>query len=214
MSAVVTSFARRIAQAHEAATGSWRDAVLHAVRAGELLTEVKAALPHGAFGDFCAALPFGETTARGYMRLARLDPANRQRVADMPLRAALLEIAEPRLIEPESPSIPPELSWPTVTWTPTQGHWHIAVTDDAVYHVVPSLKFPDNFLVSKLYEVGPDDSRVDATKWPVREQFVEGTLQHMGLREPWSVEWRLSRGPGHSAAFGMPESARDCGWVP
>jgi hypothetical protein len=52
-------------------------------------------MPHGAFGGFCAALPFAETTARGYMRLARLDPANRQRVADMPLRAALLALAEP-----------------------------------------------------------------------------------------------------------------------
>lgn len=98
MTAALTDYAQRIAQAHEAASGSMRDAVAHAVRAGELLTQAKAAMPHGSFGAFCALLPFAETTARGYMRLAGLDPANRQRVADMPLRAALLEIAEPRRV--------------------------------------------------------------------------------------------------------------------
>ena len=97
MTAAVVDLAQRIMQAHDAATGSMRDAVGHAVRAGELLAQARAALPHGAFGAFCAALPFAETTARGYMRLARLDPAKRQRVADMPLRLALLEVAEPRL---------------------------------------------------------------------------------------------------------------------
>ena len=96
--APLTDFAPAIVQAHTAATGAMRDAVGHAVRAGELLAQAKAALPHGSFGTFCAGLPFGATTARGYMRLAALDPANRQRVADMPLRAALLELAEPRAV--------------------------------------------------------------------------------------------------------------------
>ena len=92
-------FAARIVAAHSAATGALRDAVVHAVEAGELLAQAKASIPHGSFGSFCAGLPFSETTARGYMRLARLDPANRQRVADMPLRAALLELAEPRPVQ-------------------------------------------------------------------------------------------------------------------
>lgn len=91
-----SNFTVAIVEAHRAATGAMRDAVAHAVRAGELLTQAKAAIPHGSFGAYCAGLPFAATTARGYMRLARLDPAKRQRVADMPLRAALLELAEPR----------------------------------------------------------------------------------------------------------------------
>ena len=98
----LTDFAPAIVQAHAAATGAMRDAVGHAVRVGELLAQAKAALPHGRFGAFCAALPFSETTARGYMRLAALDPVNRQRVADMPLRAALLELAEPRAVATET----------------------------------------------------------------------------------------------------------------
>lgn len=101
----LTDFAPAIVNAHAAATGAMRDAVAHAVRAGELLTQAKAALPHGAFGVFCASLPFAETTARGYMRLAALDPAKRQRVADMPLRVALLEIAEPRAATTAAPAI-------------------------------------------------------------------------------------------------------------
>lgn len=39
------------------------------------------------------------------MRLAALDPANRQRVADMPLRVALLEIAGPRAVPATAPAI-------------------------------------------------------------------------------------------------------------
>ena len=112
MSAGLTNYAQDIAQAHDAATGALNDAVGHAVRAGELLTQAKAGMAHGLFGAFCAGLPFAETTARGYMRLAQLDPANRQRVADMPLRAVLLEIATRRPVEADSAATAPRVSIP------------------------------------------------------------------------------------------------------
>jgi hypothetical protein len=113
----LADFAAAIAQAHAAATSAIRDAVAHAVRAGELLAQAKAALPHGAFGAFCAALPFAETTARGYMRLAALDPANRQRVAEMPLRVALTEIAKPRAASPAKPgTVIPRGSFGVTMW--------------------------------------------------------------------------------------------------
>lgn len=105
MKAALTDYASGIVQAHTAATGAMRDALSHAVRAGELLAKAKASMPHGTFGAFCAGLPFAATTARGYMRLAALDPANRQRVADMPLRAALLDIAESRTTGAAAPAI-------------------------------------------------------------------------------------------------------------
>ncbi|MDE2453190.1 MAG: hypothetical protein KGL43_06320 [Burkholderiales bacterium] len=98
-------YAERIVAAHKAVAGALRDAVGHAITAGELLLKAKAEMPHGEFGSWCAALPVSATTARGYMRLARLDPKKRQRVADMPLRAALLEIAAPRP-EAATPYIP------------------------------------------------------------------------------------------------------------
>ncbi|MDP2826698.1 MAG: DUF3102 domain-containing protein [Sulfuritalea sp.] len=81
--------------AHAAAQSAMQAAVAHAIQAGELLLQAKAVIPHGEFGEWCRSLPFSESMARGYMRLARLDPANRQRVADLPLRQALENIAGP-----------------------------------------------------------------------------------------------------------------------
>lgn len=94
MSGIAASLRSRVAQEHQAAQAAMRDAVTHAIRAGELLVEAKAAMPHGAFGEFCKSLPFSDRTARGYMRLARLGDGDRQRVADMSLRQALAAIAD------------------------------------------------------------------------------------------------------------------------
>jgi hypothetical protein len=95
MNAVVnTDVAVRICAEHEAAQASARDAVVHAIRAGELLIAAKAGLPHGEFGAWLAAnVSFSERTAQGYMRLARLEPAKAQRVADLSLRVALRTLA-------------------------------------------------------------------------------------------------------------------------
>jgi hypothetical protein len=82
--------ASEIHNEHEAAQRCASEAVAHAIRAGELLMQAKAALPHGAFGPWLAAnVEFSDRTARGYMRLAGLDEAKRQRVADLSLRGAL-----------------------------------------------------------------------------------------------------------------------------
>lgn len=83
------SLLREIVRAHHAVTRSMKSAVMFAIEAGEGLLRARAALPHGEFGRFCANLPIAQTTARGYMRLARLAPEDRQRVADLPLRRAL-----------------------------------------------------------------------------------------------------------------------------
>lgn len=75
--------------AYEASMRAAMNAVQHAIEAGEGLLKAKAELRHGDFGRFCATLPIAPTTLRGYMRLARLGPDERQRVADLPLRRAL-----------------------------------------------------------------------------------------------------------------------------
>lgn len=104
MSALAENKAGAIVAEHEAAQASMRSAVVHAIRAGELLIEAKAGIPHGDFGEFCKALPFSDRTGRGYMRLARLDAEERQRVADMSLREALEAIAETKREPIEPPS--------------------------------------------------------------------------------------------------------------
>lgn len=89
----------QINDAHSAARQSMRDAVEHAVKAGELLAAAKEQIGHGRWlswvGEHCE---FSARTAQAYMRLARQWPAlrNTQRVADLPLREALIQLAEPR----------------------------------------------------------------------------------------------------------------------
>jgi len=96
MSAVTAAdLATEICAEHEAARRSAGNALAHAMRAGELLLRAKAQLEHGAFGPWLEAnVGFSDRTARGYMRLAGLDEAKRQRVADLSLRKALASVAE------------------------------------------------------------------------------------------------------------------------
>ncbi len=93
--------AAQINHAHAEVEERIRAAVPHAIRAGELLLQAKAELPHGAFGNWISEnCVFSERTAQGYMRLSRilptLDSAKAQRVAEMPLREAMRELADPR----------------------------------------------------------------------------------------------------------------------
>ena len=89
--------ASEIHNEHQAAQRCASEAVTHAIRAGELLIQAKAALPHGAFGSWLSTnVEFSDRTSRGYMQLAGLDEAKRQRVADLSLRSALAAIADQR----------------------------------------------------------------------------------------------------------------------
>ena len=100
---VAADIAAAIGEEHEAAQAAARNAVAHAIHCGELLLEAKASLPHGVFGTWLARnVAFSDRTARGYMRLAGLDDAKRQRVANFSLRAALQSLATPS--EPTSPA--------------------------------------------------------------------------------------------------------------
>lgn len=71
----------------------------HARRCGELLIEAKGLVPHGQWADWLTEnFARSPRTARACMQLAR-DP-NWHRGANLPLRAALKEIADPRPSDP------------------------------------------------------------------------------------------------------------------
>lgn len=94
------NIAADIRREHQAAQACAGQAVEHAKRAGELLVEAKAAVPHGEWLPWLTTnVAFSERTAQGYMRIARelpkLEGEKAQRVADMPLRDALQALAEP-----------------------------------------------------------------------------------------------------------------------
>jgi hypothetical protein len=81
---------------HEAAHRAAKTAIAHAMKAGALLLSAKDMVPYGEWRRWLADnFEFSAKTATGYMRLATLSPAKRQRVADLSLRQALAEIAEP-----------------------------------------------------------------------------------------------------------------------
>jgi hypothetical protein len=83
-----------------AAKDAAASAVDHACRAGELLIQAKESCSHGEWGAWLHEnTEISERTARVYMQLARrwrkLPEAERQRVAVLPLRQALIEGARP-----------------------------------------------------------------------------------------------------------------------
>jgi hypothetical protein len=97
----LVTLAGRINEEHRACEATLRAGLVHAIRAGELLIEARALVPHGEWLPWLAGNFAGsERTAQGYMRVAREWPAvqdgSPQRVADLSLRGALVALAEPK----------------------------------------------------------------------------------------------------------------------
>jgi hypothetical protein len=84
-----------IVKQHRAASEHMGHAVASAIKVGELLIKAKSLVRRGEWQDWLANnCPFAETTAQGYMRLARLPEENRNALRDSSLRAALDAIAD------------------------------------------------------------------------------------------------------------------------
>jgi hypothetical protein len=82
-----------------------RRGLLHALAAGELLTEAKAQLPHGQWESWLATIDLPPRTAQHYMRLAKhADVIKSANVADLTVTYALRMLAPPN---PEPEPKPP-----------------------------------------------------------------------------------------------------------
>lgn len=96
-----SDLAAEINREHKAAQDAARSALEHAIRAGELLIQAKEGIAHGEWGKWLQDnVEVSERTAQAYMRTAKhkgelVDPKT-QRVADLPLREALAQLAEPK----------------------------------------------------------------------------------------------------------------------
>ena len=94
------ALADRINSEHEACHASMQKGLEHALKAGTLLLEVKAGLPHGEWlpwlGKNCPEVK--KRTAQAYMRLARelpkFEPEKAQRVAHLSMRDAVKYISQ------------------------------------------------------------------------------------------------------------------------
>jgi hypothetical protein len=82
-----------IRSGHQAAIAAARNAVEHARDVGRLLIEAKAITGHGGWLGMLKEAGLSRSSAAGYMRLARLDSANVQRLSHLSLRLALRAIA-------------------------------------------------------------------------------------------------------------------------
>ncbi|SRR5579883_153170 len=91
--------AEHINDAHKRCSQALRDGLQHALEAGRLLLEAKEEVPHGQWIPWIEThCDFALRTAQAYMKIAKdmplLDEAKAQRVAHLPFRRALVELAE------------------------------------------------------------------------------------------------------------------------
>ncbi len=102
----LTAIAHKVNAEHRACEEAAGAALGHAINAGELLTEVKAGLPHGSFGAWLQKNFAGsDRTARAYMRVyanrEELE-AKRQSSATLSLDGALKELSTPKEVRPST----------------------------------------------------------------------------------------------------------------
>lgn len=93
------ALAHRIRDEHAQAEASARDALEHAIAAGQLLIQAKAVVGHGGWLPWLEKnCPFSRRTAQAYTLLARkastLLQGDAQRVAHLSVRSALALLAE------------------------------------------------------------------------------------------------------------------------
>ena len=110
------ALADKINTEHEACHASMQKGLEHALKAGELLLEAKAGLPHGEWlpwlGENCPDI--SERTAQRYMRIAENGDeleAKSATVADLTIRAAEEALTTPHEIEDNNPTLASYLPW-------------------------------------------------------------------------------------------------------
>jgi hypothetical protein len=198
--------AAAIAEHHRQARMHAAQAVEHARLAGEALLAAKAALPHGQWESWLLEnCELSVRTAQAYMRLSsrlkELPPGKAQRVALLPLRAALRAIADARKpaereaetedlathfarLEREagiSDAATKYLGEPSFWPKPGARMVHSSSAGDVV---IEQSGTDGYFFVSSF-----DDSGVAYTKRPILARVVEMHLQMEGFDEPARLGW-------------------------
>lgn len=117
----LTDIAEAVRTEHAAAEADFQSAVGHAIRCGEHLTEAKAQIPHGSWGEWVGEhFPASMRTAQGYMRLAdRAEDA--RRVAHLGVRGTLKQLAEPQGDGDTTPEAEPAVE--QARWTVWRADW-------------------------------------------------------------------------------------------
>ncbi len=195
-----SNYAGQIIAEHEAATAKAREAVTHAIRAGEFLNDIKEQMPHGAFGPWVRALmPFSERTAQRYMKLA----AKSDTVSHFPtIREALaaLEVDRPPRSEDEP--------MPAPSIAPAPGCWRLGTLPDGIeVHIIPSTAEGYAFL-TVFYPTGTADEdgisggMAEGFSRPIRTDALSEILERIVVPARLkAIEWQEFDCPPHEANF-------------
>jgi hypothetical protein len=198
---------------HQLASKTAAEAVEHAKQAGELLIEVKAQLRHGQFYPWIDKnLTVSPRQAQRYMAVAQGKPlpvlelaAKCDTMSHLPRYDKVSHLSN--VFSSEEIDSLVDGTW-TPKWTPEAGHWYTAVNKNGAYWVVPDLKRPDKFHVSRLYgeEAEDDDGLFDGTRWAESAERVEITLRSFLLSAPEKTVWQTFKRAGLTEPFGAPEN--------
>lgn len=176
----LTNQAAEIRRHHDAVHAAARTAIEHALAAGRLLAEVKAALPHGDFEGWLAAnCQFSARTARRYMQL---DSHRDSLPAGAGVKAALEHLKTDTVSEMETPRIPP--------WFPPVGEAVIhGYLWDSFWIVWPADTEYANAMAF-LVDRRADGTTYCRTKRPVRSDWITPQIRSMDLPDPNNAVWR------------------------
>ena len=197
---------------HELATKTASDAIEYAKQAGVLLLKVKDELPYGVFGKWLDQnLSVSARQAQRYMAAAQGKAIPIEELADeydaLPqlTRNDTVSHLSNYLSQQEIDSLV-DGTW-TPNWKPEAGCWYITATELGAYWVVPDLKRPDLFHVSRFYSDGPEDDGglFDRTRWAELADLVEIRLKGFQLAEPGKANWKIYKKAGLSGPFGAPK---------
>lgn len=157
-----------------------------AIRIGELLTEIKAGLPHGGFGPWCEQhLPFTDRTARNYMRLHRdRDRLKTETVSDLKVAYKLLTAStkEPRhpYMDPYSDNMGEHHN---EDWEPGPGEQRFGFCADGRNVLVESM--PNPLFVRYMIV---DNTGYDFLRRPINRHWLRMWLTQAGIN-PAAVDW-------------------------
>lgn len=157
--------AEHINTEHRMARQSAESAVEHAIRCGQLLADVKAALPHGQFGKWIETnCEFSPQTARLYMKAAT---QNANGLAFSSVRH-LFPSGQPEEPQHQREPEPLPVDGQDVTgWLPPAEHVAIARIPEGVMIAWESREHAGFFHLTRWWLDGDDGGSVDYTRRPV-----------------------------------------------
>lgn len=181
---------------HAEVEAAMRAALPKAIRIGELLTDAKASLQHGEWGEWCEQnLPFTVRTASNYMKVfAKQHELESETVSDLTGAYRMLREGKPsdNFSEGGEPDMffADDRPMPTPGFSLTGVITHQDGSNETIF-VCPS-QHEGFFYVSYLWFGGLDQGGiVDATKKPIRQDTISSTIKKL-CRTPLTVfEWQV-----------------------